>query len=129
MSHSLPVFKRISEKTTEISKRLGRQARPGVEPGTSRFQVFECRIAQPLAGPKTGSLASMPYPRYEPGTFGAAASFSSNHTACSAVKFRIKWISTDASEIVWETLSFPSQIKKFCICLCAVLHAFPLLNC
>ena len=31
----------ISEKTTESSERLGRQARPGIEPGTSRLPVFE----------------------------------------------------------------------------------------
>ena len=31
----------VSEKTTENSERLGRQARPGIEPGTSRLPVFE----------------------------------------------------------------------------------------
>ena len=33
---------RVSEKTMENSKRLGRQARPGVEPGTSqRMRKFK----------------------------------------------------------------------------------------
>ena len=31
---------RFSEKTTENSKRLGRQARPGIEPGTYRLPVL-----------------------------------------------------------------------------------------
>ena len=57
---SQPVFKRISEKTTENSERLGRQARPGIEPGTSRLPVFERRTTQPLEGPRTDSLTSMP---------------------------------------------------------------------
>ena len=37
---SLFVFTGISEKTTEDSKRLGSQARPGIEPGTSRVPVL-----------------------------------------------------------------------------------------
>ena len=32
-----PVFTRVSEKTTENSERIGRQARLGFEPGTSRL--------------------------------------------------------------------------------------------
>ena len=32
---------RVLEKTTENSEQLGRQARPGIEPGTSRLPVFE----------------------------------------------------------------------------------------
>ena len=36
---SQPVFKRVSEKTTENSERLDRQAWPGIEPGTSRLPV------------------------------------------------------------------------------------------
>ena len=36
---SYPVPKRVSEKTTENSERLGRQVRPGFEPGTSRLPV------------------------------------------------------------------------------------------
>ena len=31
---------RVSEKTTENSERLGRQARPGIEPRTSRQPAF-----------------------------------------------------------------------------------------
>ena len=31
---------RVSEKTTENSERLGRQARPGLESGTSRLPVL-----------------------------------------------------------------------------------------
>ena len=38
---SQPVFTRVSEKTTENSERLDRQARPRIEPGTSRLPVFE----------------------------------------------------------------------------------------
>ena len=40
-----PVFTRVSEKTTENSERIGRQARLGFEPGTSRLPVFR---AEPL---------------------------------------------------------------------------------
>ena len=36
------------------SERLGEQARPGIEPGTSRQPVFECRTAPPLVGRMTG---------------------------------------------------------------------------
>ena len=46
----------------ENSERLGRQARPGIEPDTSRPRVFERRTAQPLVGARTDSLTSMPYP-------------------------------------------------------------------
>ena len=42
---SYPTFTRISKKTTENSERLGRQARPGIEPGISRLPVLS---AEPL---------------------------------------------------------------------------------
>ena len=35
------VFTRLLEITTQNSERLGQQARPGIEPGTSRLPVFE----------------------------------------------------------------------------------------
>ena len=38
---SYPVFTRVSEKIKENSERLGRQARPGFEPGTSHQPVFK----------------------------------------------------------------------------------------
>ena len=38
---SQPIFTRVLEKTTENSKRLGWQARPRNEPGTSRIPVFQ----------------------------------------------------------------------------------------
>ena len=46
-----PYFKKIlvSEKTTENSERLGRQVRPGFEPGTSRLPVLSV-TAEPLVG-------------------------------------------------------------------------------
>ena len=37
---SQPVFKRVSEKITENFKRLGRQARSGIEPSTSRLPLL-----------------------------------------------------------------------------------------
>ena len=43
----------------ENSERLGRQ---GIEPSTSRLPVSERSTAQPLVGPRTNSLTSMPYP-------------------------------------------------------------------
>ena len=46
---SQPVFARVSEKTTENSDRLGRQARPEFEPGNSRFPVLSV-TAVPLVG-------------------------------------------------------------------------------
>ena len=36
---SYPVFMRVPEKTTENSERLGQQARPRIEPGTSCLQI------------------------------------------------------------------------------------------
>ena len=46
------VFTRVSMKTTENSERQGRQARPVIEPDTSRLPVLEHKTAQPLVGPK-----------------------------------------------------------------------------
>ena len=46
---SQTVFTRVSEKTTENSEKLGQQARPGFEPGTSRLPVLSV-TAMPLAG-------------------------------------------------------------------------------
>ena len=47
---SQPLFTRVSEKTTENSKGLGRQGRPGFEPGTSRLPVLSA-TSPPLLGP------------------------------------------------------------------------------
>ena len=68
-------------KTTENSEQLGRQVRPGIEPGTSRLPVLERRTAQTLVGPKADNLTSMSYPGSEPGTFSAAAGFPNHCTA------------------------------------------------
>ena len=46
---SWQVFKRASEKTTENSERLSRQALPRFEPGTSRLPVLSV-INPPLVG-------------------------------------------------------------------------------
>ena len=87
---------RVSEKTTESSERLSRQPRPWIEPGTSNLPVLEHRIAQPLVGPRTDSLTSMPYPGFEPGTFGVAAGTPSHYTAWSVklLKGRRRELST-----------------------------------
>ena len=42
------IFKRVLEKTMENSELLDRQARLGIEPGTSRKASFERRTAPPL---------------------------------------------------------------------------------
>ena len=68
----------------EISEWLGRQARRGIEPGTFRLPVSECRTAQPLVGPRTENLTPMPYPGFEPGTFGEAAGSPNHCTAWTA---------------------------------------------
>ena len=47
---SYSVFTQVSEKTTENSERLGRQARPGFETGTSRLPVLSVTIP-PLVRP------------------------------------------------------------------------------
>ena len=47
----------------------------GTPPSTSFW-------AQPLVGPRTNSSTSMPYPGFEPGTFGSAAGFPNHFTAC-----------------------------------------------
>ena len=41
------------------------------------YHIFEHRIFQPLVRPRTDRLMSMPYSGFEPGNFGAAASFPS----------------------------------------------------
>ena len=87
----LPVFRR---KITENSDRIERQAQQGIEPGTFRLPVFECRTTQPLVD-KADSLTSMPYPGFEPGTFGAAAGFPGHYTAWSAL-----------NDIILECLSY-----------------------
>ena len=46
---SLPVFTRVSEKTTENSGRLSRKAGPGFEPDASRLPVLSV-TAVPLVG-------------------------------------------------------------------------------
>ena len=66
----------------ENSERLSRQARPGIEHGTSYQPVLENRTVLPLVGPRTDSLTSMPYPGMEPGTFSAVC--PSQYTAWSA---------------------------------------------
>ena len=64
----------------ENSERLGRQARPLFEPGTSGLQVLK------RCGGIVGQfLISMPYPEFEPGTLGVAADSPSQYTAWSAV--------------------------------------------
>ena len=70
-----PVFTRISEKTTENSKRLGRQSRSGIELSTSHPSVLESRTAQPLVGLRTDNVTSTSYPGFKPGTFDVAAGF------------------------------------------------------
>ena len=58
----------------ENSERLRRQARPGIEPDTSRLPVFlKCKAAQPLVGPRTDSCNMHLYPEFEYETSGAAA--------------------------------------------------------
>ena len=46
------MFKRVSEKTAENSEHVGRQARPGFEPGMSHLPVVSV-TAVPLVEPKT----------------------------------------------------------------------------
>ena len=48
----LPVFMRVLYKTAENSEHMGRQARPGIEPSTSRLPAFERRYALPLVEPR-----------------------------------------------------------------------------
>ena len=78
------MFKQVLLETTENFERLGRQARPGIEPGTSHLLVLERRTAQPLVGLRTDNLTSMPYPGFEPETFDGVASFPNHCTAWSA---------------------------------------------
>ena len=64
---------------------VGSTSTTGVKPGTSRLPVLKRRTAQPLVGPRTGTvLTSMPYPGFEPGTFGKTAGFPNYCTAWSA---------------------------------------------
>ena len=41
---SYPAFTQLSEKTMENSERLGRQARPGIEPDTSRLPILNADL-------------------------------------------------------------------------------------
>ena len=72
LRNSSPYSREFRRKTTENSERLGQQARPGIEPGTSCLLIFERRTTLPLVGPRTDRLPSMPYPGFEPETFGVA---------------------------------------------------------
>ena len=49
---SQTVFTRVSEKTTENFERLDRQARPGIEPGTSRLPAFKAQNRAATDGAK-----------------------------------------------------------------------------
>ena len=48
---------------------------------------FERRTAQPLVGPRTDSLTFMPYPEFEPGTFGAAATTQFGRPFCEELSY------------------------------------------
>ena len=76
----------------ENSEQLSRQARQGIEPGTSRLTVLKHITAQPLVGPRTEVLTSMRYPGFEPETFGVAAGSPSHYTTWSASLY---WILID----------------------------------
>ena len=56
-----PVITRVSENTTENSEQLGRQARPGFEPGTSRLPVLSVTTL-PLVEREHGGKEDMPLP-------------------------------------------------------------------
>ena len=71
-------------KTRKTPNGQCRQARPGIEPGTSRLQVLQRRTAQSLVGPRTDNVTSMPQPGFEPRTFIVAAGFPNHCTAWSA---------------------------------------------
>ena len=47
-----PHLDEFRSKPRKNSECLGRQARKGIEPGTSRLPVFERRTVLPLVGPK-----------------------------------------------------------------------------
>ena len=49
--------------------------------------------ARPLVGPRTDSSTSMPYPGFEPGTFGSAAGFPNLFTAGRPFFMDFTWIS------------------------------------
>ena len=70
----------------ENFERLGRQARLRNEPGTSHLPVFE---RSHWWGQGRTVLTSMPYPRFEPGTFGASAG-SPNHYSGPREKTEVK---------------------------------------
>ena len=65
----------VSEKTIENPKRLGQQERPRNEPGTSRLPVLE----------HSHWWTAMPYPEFEPGTFGVAAGSPNHYTVWSTL--------------------------------------------
>ena len=84
------IFKRdpksyLREKTMGNSERLGGQARPGIEPSTSRVPVLVRRSTQPLMGPRMENLTFMPLLGFKPGTFRAAVSSPNHCTAWSAI--------------------------------------------
>ena len=68
-----PYLCEFRKKNTENSKRLGRQARPGIESGTSRLPALSAEPRSHWWGQRRTVWTSMPYPEFEPGTFGAAA--------------------------------------------------------
>ena len=59
----------VSEKNMENSERLVRQARLGIEPGTSRLPDLERKTAQQLAGPRMDNFTSCITRDSNPGSF------------------------------------------------------------
>ena len=86
------VFMQVSEISTEISVRLGRQEQPGMEPGTSSLLVLERRIAQLLVRPRMNNLTSMPYPgplMQQPASLTTAPKKVSTHIELSITSIRL----------------------------------------
>ena len=109
---SKSVFTRVSEKTTENSERLDRQARLGIESGISRQPVLSVEPRSHWWGQGRTVLTVMPYPGFEPGSFGAAAGSPSHYTPWSAwsssklihVQNRVRCDNTDKISIIYLLL-------------------------
>ena len=80
-----PYFRKFRENHVKLQTVKSASATGDENLTLSVNQFLELRTAQPLLGPRKDSLTSIPYPGFEPRTFGVADGFPNHYTAWSAL--------------------------------------------
>ena len=116
---SLSLFTRVSEKSTEIFQRLGRQMQPRNEHGTSCLPFFESSHSWSFG---RAVLTYIPFSGFEPGNFDVAASSSNHYTSWSVAIYwdsQIKFIEKRTKTIFYfllpisrESIAFASNFRN-----------------